>query len=235
MEYVQHQVLRKGCNGQNDVTVILCSSELSKEEREQIVKENKQKEIAFLFPSDTADFRAIFYMHKKEQDLCFLGLTATLQTLLQQYPSYKDYSKITIETNVGPFEMDLVTKEFSLKDYQLYGKIKTAVNSEQTPYWTNDVPHLNEYPKECFLLDVPEPSLVLSEPNTEHYFLKSTLVRREDIDESFANLFSIFDQLKYRLQVKWHTHQAEAIFVTLYIQNLATGSMLRLDSLSLEA
>lgn len=84
------------------------------------------------------------------------------------------------------------------------------------------------------MLDVPEPLLVLSEPNTEQYFLKSTLVRREGIDESFANLFSIFDQLKYRLQVKWHTHQAEAIFVTLYIQNLATGSMLRLDSLSLE-
>lgn len=234
MEYVQHQVLRKGCNGHNDVTVVLCSKELSKEEREQIVKKNKQREIAFLFPSDTADFRAIFYMYKKEQDLCFLGLTAILQTLLQRHPSYKDDSKIIIETNIGPFEMDLVTKEFSLKDYQLYEKIKSSIHSNHKPYWKNDILHLNEYPQECFLLEIPETSLVLSEPNTEQYFLKSTLVRREDIDENFANLFSIFDQLKYRLQVKWHTHQTEAVFVTLYIQNLATGSMLRLDSLSLE-
>ncbi|MEK4137160.1 hypothetical protein MHB75_03380 [Kurthia sp. FSL E2-0154] len=44
MEYVQHQVLRKGCNGHNDVMVILCSKDLSKEEREEIVKENKQRD-----------------------------------------------------------------------------------------------------------------------------------------------------------------------------------------------
>lgn len=235
MQYIQRQILRKGCDGYNNVTVILCQKELDEKEREQIVKNNRWREITFLFPSTTADCRAIFYLDKKEQDLCFLGLTAALQVLIQQNESYKNQSKIVIETNIIQFEMDLATKEFSSKDYQLYQTIKCALQQEKTPYWENTVAHLNAYPKECFLLEIPETSLVLSEPNTEQHFLKSTLVRREGIDENYASLFTIFDQLKYRLQIKWHVHEVEAIFVTLYIQNLATGSMIRLESLGIEA
>lgn len=228
MEVHEVRILRKGCKGENKSRVFVSSEELTLEQQRLFVNDFSEEQIVFASKSEKADIKASFYFHGEKMRICCMGITAIVQVLTKYgLIKYMD-KKVTIETDKGIVEIDMLVSAFSKKEYNIMNHTKKSLD-RQSHYWAHSVRELDGYNSDTILMEVPKaPLRPLNALNTEG-ILNSSLVHYTELNDFLEETLSIINKPKYRMHVKFENDSFNDMFLTLYIQDLERGQMIRLE------
>jgi PhzF family phenazine biosynthesis protein len=94
-------------DGGNPAGVLLNSPELSDKQMAYITKKLNVSETAFVYPSEKADFKVVFFTPEKEVELCGHATIATFFTMaLKDY--FKRNTTVIQETKAGILPVDII-------------------------------------------------------------------------------------------------------------------------------
>ena len=108
MRVMKVNAFTESLKGGNPAGVVLDSPDLTDEQMKHISKELAVSETAFVFPSNVADFKVIFFSPKVEVDLCGHATIATFFTMAVEGYFPKNINKVVSqETKAGILPVEI--------------------------------------------------------------------------------------------------------------------------------
>ncbi|GEK32976.1 PhzF family phenazine biosynthesis protein [Kurthia sibirica] len=225
------RVFRKGCNGHNIIGVVYSPKlNFSTMEMKKIAHNSKLDKVVFVTKSTKANIRLRFFTPDKEYTICFVSMFAAIHLLTNIEKDNYKAKFVSIETSLTVFKIDVMRTAFRTRDCQLIQAANAAFIAEKKPYWVNKNRKFNGYEQGKFLLEMPD--TFATKPMLARHLLETMLVDIRDIDTLFYEFSKILGTPKFRMQIRYNDETVENFFISLYIQDIAAGRMIHLESMS---
>lgn len=102
-------------------------------------------------------------------------------------------------------------------------------HNREIHYWKHSVPNYDGYSSNQILMEVPGAALLPVKSLVSQNILNSMLVHYKELNEFLDETLNKINAPKYRMHVKFENNTFNEMFLTMYIQDLERGQMIRLE------
>lgn len=220
------RVMRKGCKGENTVTVVIQDERIAVAQQQKMVDSFSTDQVVFISNSAVADSKVDFYVERKQVRICFICISAAIQVLLRNFPDKYKKNDVSLETNEDILKIDTLFTKLSKKEYHIIDHIKSS-NNRDIHYWKHNLAAYNGYSKDKILIEAPGTPFFLGDFLTIQKIVNPTLVPFDTIDDFLYE--TLTHKASYRIQLKYEENSCENMFLIMYLQNLTQGQIIRLE------